>query len=352
MENRRAGYKRPNQKFKSLLIAHILLKYTDEDNMLSLTEIKEKLELYGVEADVHTISRDIKELTELWDPDSDFEIDEDERTCYRVVYDKKGKRGFKIEERPYDFQEVQLLAECINSAKFISDSQAERFKEIIKNSLCSIEQAKQLDNEVFVYGRVKTKSKNVMATLSTIHNAINQNKKIKFQYMKYSLSNLSEQVPRRKGADYIYSPFGLLSNQGNYYLLAYNSYNGKMITFRVDRMKNVKCLEEPREGGETFRNMDLRTYTQRVFSMYSGEGERVEIHFSNNLLDTVIEQFGTRDAFYSKVDDKHFSVSTNVEVSDQFFSWICSFREKATIVSPAGIVDKMKVFLEDISKKY
>ena len=355
MENRKAGRKRLNQKFKSLLIAYILLRFTDEDHKLSLKAIQEQLELYGVEADIHTISRDIKELTELFDPDRDIELEDDERPCYKIVYDRSGKagqKGFKVESRPYEFEEIRLLAECVNSAKFISDAQAERFKDIIKYSLCSVSQGKELESNVFVFGRTKTKSKNIMGTLVTINEAIKQNRKIKFQYMHYTLDNLREQVPRRKGAFYVYSPFGLLSNEGNYYLLAYCHRSKKMLTFRVDRMKGVKLIEEDREGKDVYKEMDLNTYTQRVFSMYSGEGTRVTMHFANKLLDTVIEQFGTRDAFYAKVDDKTFSVSTNVEVSDKFFSWICSFRDKASVVHPPEVVDKMKEYLSDIQSMY
>lgn len=356
MENRKAGYKRKNQKFKSLLIAYILLKYTDEDHKLSLTDIQEKLELYGVEADVHTISRDIKELKDLFDPDREIDLADDERPCYVIEYDRHGKageKGFKVASRPYEFDEIRLLAECVNSAKFISDSQSRRFKDIIKYMLCSTEQAKELDSNVFVFDRVKSKSNNIMATLSTINEAIRSNSKIKFQYMQYTLDNLNEQVPRRKGAFYIYSPFGLLSNNGNYYLLAYCHHSKKMMRFRVDRMKKVSVLyTEPREGMEVFAEMDLNTYTQRVFSMYGGEGERVEMHFSNRLLDTVIEQFGTKNAHFSKVNKDTFSVSANVEISDQFFSWICSFRDKASVVHPPEVVIRMKEYLSDIQSMY
>ena len=341
-----------NQKCKTLLIANILLKRTDENHMISLTNIQSDLEAYGVSADIHTIGRNIKELMEFLDPDRDVDLPPEEVPSFKIVYDHKGKRGYKVIERPYDFQEVQLLAECVNSAKFISDSQADRFKEIIKNSLCSVHQAEMLDNEVYVYGRVKTKNNKVMGIISTINDAIKSNNKIKFQYMQYSLSAPSQQVPRRKGAFYIYSPFGLVSNNGNYYLLAYNSYSQKITTFRVDRMSNVSIIDEPREGSDEFNKIDLNTYTQRVFSMYSGEGTRVVMHFTNKLLDSVIDQFGTKEAFYSKVDDKHFSVSTNVEVSDQFFSWICSFRGDSVIVDPPEVVVKMKDFIDDIKAKY
>lgn len=67
----------------------------------------------------------------------------------------------------------------------------------------------------------------------------------------------------------------LLINDGNYYLLAYNDGTQDIRTYRIDRMKDVKLLPEAREGKEAFNAIDLRTYTQRVFSMFSGEKRRV-----------------------------------------------------------------------------
>ena len=126
-----------------------------------------------------------------------------------------------------------------------------------------------------------------------------------------------------------------------------------MRTYRVDRMKDVKVTDEPREGSEAFEQIDLATYTKRVFSMFGGENKHVSIRFTNSLLDVVIERFGTgSDVFYRPDDDHHFVVVSDVEISDQFYSWICSFRKKATIISPPEVVEGMKKFLSDIESKY
>ena len=85
-------------------------------------------------------------------------------------------------------------------------------------------------------------------------------------------------------------------------------------------MKGVSFTREPREGQEEFDKIDVRTYAQRVFSMYSGKKKRVTIRFINMLLDVAVERFGTKDAQYSAVDDKHFTVTAEVEISDLFSS--------------------------------
>ena len=90
--------------------------------------------------------------------------------------------------------------------------------------------------------------------------------KITFQYLKYSVSDMSKQVARRKGDRYKISPFQLLINDGNYYLLAFDDYSKKMRTYRVDRMRDIRFTGEPRDGDEEFKQIDLKTYTKRVLS--------------------------------------------------------------------------------------
>jgi len=84
-----------------------------------------------------------------------------------------------------------------------------------------------------------------------------------------------------------------------------------------------------------------------------GSQTRVRIRFTNDMLDTVVDRFGADgEVSYFKYDARHFIVSANIEISDQFYSWICSFRKKATIISPSNVVDGMKKFISDIEARY
>ena len=42
----------------------------------------------------------------------------------------------------------------------------------------------------------------------------------------------------------------------------------------------------------------------------------------------------------------------HVEISKQFYAWICGFHTKARIINPPEVVDGMKSFLKDISNRY
>ena len=78
----------------------------------------------------------------------------------------------------------------------------------------------------------------------------------------------------------------------------------------------------------------------------------MQIRFINPLLDAVVDRFGTKDVQYSRVDDHHFCVSAKVEISDQFFAWVCGFGKRAKIINPSSVVEDMKKFLHNLTKMY
>ena len=353
---KKAGGKREGQKYKSLLVWDILLKKTDENHALRLVDIQNHLEHYGITAERHSIKRDIDDILAILNKEIDFDLDEleiEERDLlgYEVEYDAT-QHGYKVNQRPYDFEELRLLAECVCASKFISKSQEEHLLAAIEN-LCSDYQIEELQNEVYLVGRNKTTNKHIMAAMLKVNQAIRMDKKISFRYQKFTIKDRTQQVDRRGGATYIISPFKLIINDGYYYVLAWNAQKGSTITFRLDRMKGVEILNEPREGNVEFSKVNMESYTQQHFGMFSGTKKRVSLRFTNNLLDTMVDRFGTgADVFYRPDGERHFVVSTDIAISDQFYGWLCGFRKMAKIVSPPDVVADFQHFLDDISGKY
>ena len=240
------------------------------------------------------------------------------------------------------------------SAKFISDSQEQGLLEAIQG-LCSDYQIEELEQKVYVFGRPKTRNRSIMYSMATIRNAINDNQKISFTYLKYTKDSMTEQVARKQGKPYIVSPFNLIINDGNYYLLAYDTPKERITTYRLDRMRDVELLAMERDGHTAYNSLNLDTYLRRVFSMYStGNLKQVTLRFTNDMLDTVIDRFGSgNDLIYIFDPDKrHFSIEVEIDISDQFFAWICGLRKKAKIVSPPEVVESFKKFLADITDRY
>lgn len=334
-----------NQKLRILYLAQYLLEYSDENHSVNASDIKKYFEdELDFTCERRSIYRDIAALRD------EFNMD--------IASIKGGK--YTLLSRQFDFDDLLLLAQCIYATKFISKSKAEELIQTL-GEFCSIYQREDLESEVFLCDRVKTTQENILSSIAWINYAMSAKQdgkprtptKITFKYMKYTINDLHSQAECRKGSLYKVSPYKVIINDGNYYLFAYDDQYKEMRRFRIDRMQNIKVTKEPREGKEVFEKIDIRTYTKRVFSMFGGENKRVSMRFNNSLLSVVIERFGaSSDVTYYPDGKSNFIVTTDVEISDQFYAWMCGFRKRASIVRPPEVIEGFKNFLKDIESKY
>ena len=358
--------KKDYQKLKPYLVMRYLLQKSDETHAVRVSEIIQYLKGIGIYAERRSIYSDIEQINitmliaekDLFIEEAYEELEEYGDESRYIVYNPN-KKGYYVRERRFELDEIRLAAESIYASKFLTQRETDTLIDLICGFV-SEHQAKQIKHDVLLTDRVKTNNEYTFRNVSTINTAMSRRidgekhipEKISFKYLKYTISDIKQQAERRQGARYFVSPYALLLNEGNYYLLAFNDKGQKMRTYRVDRMRDIRFTSQPREGAEAFRAIDLKSYTQRVFSMYSGKQERVTIRFINPLLDTVIDRFGTSGVKYYKADDKHFNVVVNVEISDQFFGWICGFGNKAKIIDPLKVKEQFAEYIEKIKKLY
>ena len=366
--------KTENQKLKPYLILQILQQKTDEDHLMDAGGIVAELDELGVTAERRSIYRDIEAINQAcWllerlhegenttiQKAADAIADDEDNEEKIIVYANRGKeKGYYVKQRRYSFEEIRLLAESVYTAKFLSARESDNLADVLCDFV-SEHQAKAIRHDALLTDRVKTNNKNVLSNITMIDDAMasklegerHEPEKISFQYLKYSISGL-KQVERRQGDRYVVSPYKLLINDGNYYLLAFDDASGKMRTFRVDRMKGVRRTGEPRKGKEAFAAINLKDYTKRTFSMFGGRQAYVSIRFINPLLDAVVERFGTGSGVtYNKTDDNHFTVSAPVEISDQFFGWLLGFGRRAKLVGDEETVKEFAAYLDKVREMY
>lgn len=351
------GYKSENQKYKSLLVMQYILKHADDEHAVTVSQIMDHLAMYGIDAERRSIYRDIQAMNDLLsvERDKDNGIADRDQLKYEISFTRRKMPnaetgGYLVTSRPYKFDDLQLLAECVNAARFLSENQAKNLRHTISD-LCSEHQAKQLNKDSTVVNRAKTINKSVIKSVATINQAIRHGHKIEFRYLSYSFDNMRTQVERRSGKPYVVDPYKLLIDNGFYYLMAYNGK--KVINWRIDRMNNVRELSVPREWEKEFKtNINLEDYTRRVFSMFTGERERVTIRFRIERLDTVVDQFGIHGVKYERVDDTHFTAQAEVELSDMFYAWVFGFGRRAKIIDPPYVAQKMHEYCNKIGAMY
>ena len=323
-----------NQKLKLYHLAQIMLENTDDDHYITMPEIMSALEAYEVTADRRTIYADLKDLEALG-----IEVEGEP---------VGGGYRYHVVERPLELPELKLLVDAIQSSKFITERKTNALIRKLEK-LVSKYEAMKLQRQVYVSGRIKTMNESIYYTVDTIHNAISENRKIRFQYFQWNVKK--EMELRHDGAYYHISPWGLSWDAENYYLIGYDSEAGKIKHYRVDKMLRLQMSDEKREGKEHFKKLDMADYAKKSFGMFGGREEKVKLLVENTLAGVIIDRFG-KDIMLIPSDEEHFTVNVDVHVSTQFFGWIISLGERVKILGPDEVVAQMKEEIQRLARQY
>lgn len=328
-----------NQKLKSVVLRDILMKYSDERHGLSVKEIIDKLEAYGISAERKSIYDDLR-LLESYGCDICTSRDKTVR--------------YYIGSREFELPELKLLVDAVQSSKFITEKKS---RELIKKvgSLASVYDAGKLQRQVFVSNRGKNPNEKIYYTVDTIHEAISENKQITFTYYEWvlSLSGQEKIVKRQRheGAVYRVSPFSLAWDDENYYLIAFDSASKEIRHYRVDKMDEVAISDEKCMGKSVFDSFDMAAYSKSVFGMFGGEITKIRISVINSLVGVIADRFGT-NIFVTPDGEDRFSFSVDVVLSPQFYGWLFALGDGARLVSPESAVEEYKSYLNNAAKMY
>lgn len=253
-----------------------------------------------------------------------------------IVCVKSTQNRYFVGERLFELPELKLLVDAVQSSRFITRKKTDQLIRKVEG-LASCHQARQLQRQVYVTGRIKAMNESIYYTVDALHEAIDAGKQIRFHYFEWALGRGRERVEkrlRRDGGWYQVSPRALIWDNENYYLVAYDSQSGQVRHYRVDKMQDLSVTDLPREGDG--RDFDPAAYAGSLFGMFHGELETVRLRFDNSLIGVVADRFG-REVFLRPDGEAHFVVTAKVAVSPQFLSWVFGFGGQAEILSPEPV---------------
>lgn len=192
-------------------------------------------------------------------------------------------------------------------------------------------------------------NESIYYNVDIIHSAIDKNVMIEFQYYQWNVDK--EMELRHDGAFYQISPWGLVWDHENYYMVGYDSVAGILKHFRVDKMIRIGLLTEPRKGRAQFQKMDITAYTKKRFSMFDGEVQSVTMICENQFAGVILDRFG-RDVRMRKEDDSHFRVTADVAVSNNFFGWLIGLGAGIKLIEPEEVVKQMQDRVCELYREY
>lgn len=326
--------KSPNQKTKLLHLYQILLHQTDEDHPITVAQMIEQLARHDIKAERKSIYDDLEALRL-------FGLD---------IQCRRGKTpGWFVGERDFELPEVKLLMDAVQSSRFITQKKSDALIRKLE-SLASVHQAGQLQRQVYVSGRIKVMNESIYYNVDKLHTAIAGQKAITFRYFDYDIHR--QKVFRQEGGRYIVSPYGLIWNSENYYLVAFDHAHQEMRHYRVDKMTEIVVTGLPREGRKQYPDFQLAQYGQKHFGMYSGREITVTLRGRREKAGLVWDRFG-QDVILVPDGEEHFTVTIPVVMSPQFFGWLMGLDGSLTLVAPAEAVrayrDKLSAAMQTLS---
>ncbi len=324
----------PNQKQKLLLIKQYLEQYTDEEHPAATADLLAFLASAGVSAERKSIYDDLETLEA-------FGMD--------LVRVRRGNvTAWYVGERDFQLPELRLLVDSVQSSRFLTRRKSlELIGKIEK--LTSVHQARGLRRQVWVKNRIKSMNESIYYLVDDLHAAIDDNEKIRFHYFNYDPQRVRQL--RHGGAWYEISPYALLWDNENYYLVGYDASAGIIKHFRVDKILDLRRTGQPRDGAAVFADVDMSAYANAHFGMFSGQTTSVRMEFDNALAGAVIDRFGA-EAMLVPAGDGRFSVTASVAVTEPFFAWLCNFGAQARITAPESAVQAMRKHIESILEQY
>lgn len=313
-----------HQKLKLLYLMKIFMEETDDGHGLSRQDLIDRLNACGITADRKTLYSDFEELRT-------FGID--------IITGHEGNDWtYHIGEREFELPELKLLVDSVQSAKFITERKSRDLIKKLEN-LVSKHEAKQLHRQVLISGRVKTMNESIYYNVDKLHTAINADSRIRFQYFQWNVKK--EMVLRHDGAWYNVSPWALVWDNENYYLIGYDSTSGQLRHYRVDKMLKISSTDEKRQGEEAFSRIDIPSYSRQLFGMYGGEETRVSLEAADHMAGILIDRFG-QDIRIIPGETGTFTAYISVAVSPQFLGWVFSLGRDVRITGPAKVVQMMR----------
>lgn len=315
-----------------LYVLNSLKKYSDENHILSSKEISTLiLQEYGVKIDSKTVKRAIYCLIE--------------RFNYDISTFNDNKIGYYYIKNPdIDFEEgeIQAILDTFSYSNFIP----KKFEYSIRNkclNMLNIYEQEKLKNYKISMKNTKSENLEIIKNIEDVNEAIYENKKISFNYLKYELNPNLEKVIQ--GLITV-SPYKLFYGLSNFYLVCLTNGKEELYTYRIDRMKNIKILTE--DVSTKFDENEVDFFIKNNVAMFSGDVEKVIIECDMKLLDNVIELYG-KDIKTEKLNENLFKATFYTNIKG-FRYWCLRNIEMVKVIEPdylkKNIIETIKEVLK------
>lgn len=318
-----------------LYILNVLKKYSDEEHKLSISELKEKIkEEYGEDIDPRTIRRNINLLQQKFG--YDISTYNDNKIGYYITNDP---------ETDFEPGEIRAIIDTFSYSTFIEQRIVKTIIKKCKN-LQNIYENEKIKNYRVYSPKGRTTNVEVIKNIEDISNSIINKNKVKFEYWKYCI--VGDRIEKQIVSRPIVSPYAILYDKQQFYMLGIKEGNKEFFHYRLDRIKNLKELQEQIKIKKSEK--DIEQYANTSVEVFSGNEIEIEAECDEYLLGEVIEKFG-ENAQIRPINKDTFNIKLKVNPLG-FKLWAMRNLDLVTVKKPENLVKEIKDILEDAEKRY
>ncbi len=317
-----------------LYLREILFKETDEDHRITMQEIADRLEqLLNEKTTTKTIKMDIEGLNDLG-----FEIlEQSEGAGYPKTFTHVAK--------DFEFHEIQMLVDAVAAGRFISKKNGEILTKKLKNLLSNY-QSRRIKTELIINPLAKSEVANFHLTVSTIHEAIAEQKFVQFQYGE--LDWQKQFSLKREGEVYKATPIGVVWQESYYYLIAFLDDEKYPRNFRIDRMRNATICEQK----FVKKDFDLKKYISGSLNMFgAGEFVPLTLKCKHSIIKNMVDEFGT-DFTTQYIDENYCTIRVSAKDNDGLIFWLMRWGNALEVVKPVHVREAVKQELQKSLQQY
>ena len=206
---------------------------------------------------------------------------------------------------------------------------SKRFKPKVRH-VYNLSSLKRSDNE------------QIMNSIDVISDAVNSHKKICFVYNNYGTDF---KLHPRRTEPYKVSPFQMVIADSRYYLIANTDGHDNISHYRIDRITDVKILDEPalellnNQVTDFVGGLNLPKHMAEHIYMFSGKSIRVKFWTADFMMNCLVDWFG-KDFRILKNQDGKILIEVNVN-EHAIKYWIMQFGEFVEVVTPVTLREEI-----------
>jgi len=240
---------------------------------------------------------------------------------------------------------LELAFKNLKSTNFPHISEIENIMDKLKSVSLKNEKEnlniKEMTDFYFVKESSSTTNEGyIKKVFDDIRGCISAKEKMKILYD----SNSSEKINRK------IHPYGIFSNRGDLYLVAFCEKRKKLRNFKISRIKQYQILDKERYKSNP--KFNIRKYADESFGVFKDKSLHFKLKIEHPFSTILKERETIKGEKITKEDEDTIIYEAKAKGKTEIISWIISMKTYCEVLEPKELRKEVKEILQDMLRIY